>query len=230
MSSNSPLAAFAFAALALVASADASAVTVTTIAGAPDPGPLPGQQLVVTFDAPAAAGFTWSGGLATATGTVRGVHTAPAQDTTIYGYVSSALANPITTLATPALRSISFYWGTMDSHNWLWVLGADLQPIHFIHTSILAPNAAYAGGGSARNRRLLIEAGPGETIHGLRFWARGRSFEFDDFAATLVPTLNPDGGGVPEPSSWAMLIAGMGLVGAIARRRQQFAQPRVCAA
>jgi hypothetical protein len=32
--------------------------------------------------------------------------------------------------------------------------------------------------------------------------------------------LDPNGG-VPEPSSWAMLIAGFGLVGAVARRRKQ---------
>lgn len=211
-------AAYALAALALIASADAGAVTVTSLAGAPDPGPLPGQQLVVTFDAPAAPGFSWSGGLATAIGTVGGIHTAPALNNSRYGYVSSAHADPFATLTTPALSAISFYWGTMDSHNWLWVLGADSQPIHFIHTSTLGPAASFAGGGSARNRRLLIEAGPGETIHGLRFWARGRAFEFDDFAATLAP-IGPTGSAVPEPSSWALLIAGLGLVGAVARRR-----------
>lgn len=219
--SRSPVAAFVLAALALIASADAGAVTVTSIAGMPDPGPRPGQQLVETFDAPAAPGFSWIGGLATAIGTVRGVHTAPGLDRTRYGYVSNANADPFATLLTPALTSISFYWGTMDSHNWLWVLGADRQPIHFIHTSLLAANAAYAGGGGARNRRLQIEAGPGEIIGGLRFWARGRSFEFDDFAATLVPTVNPDGSGVPEPDSWAMLIGGFSLVGLIARRRRR---------
>lgn len=32
---------------------------------------------------------------------------------------------------------------------------------------------------------------------------------------------DPGGGVVPEPSSWAMLIAGFGLVGAVARRRKQ---------
>ncbi|WP_372915826.1 PEPxxWA-CTERM sorting domain-containing protein [Sandarakinorhabdus sp.] len=217
-----PVSAFALAAFALIASADAGAVTVTSIAGAPDPGPRPGQQLVVSFDAPAAHGFSWSGGLATAIGTLRRVHTAPARNTTRYGYVSSANADPFATLLTPALTSISFYWGTMDSHNWLWVLGADRQPIHFIHTATISlDRAAYAAGGGGRNRRLLIEAGPNETIHGLRFWARGRSFEFDDFAATLVPAITPETGAVPEPASWAMLIAGFGIVGVSSRRRRR---------
>lgn len=108
----------------------------------------------------------------------------------------------------------------MDSHNWLWVLGPDLQPIHFIHlTTIQFDRAAYAAGGGGRNRRLNIVADAGESIHGLRFWGRGRRFEFDDFAATLAPDISPDSGTVPEPASWAMRIAGFGLVGAVARRR-----------
>jgi hypothetical protein len=221
MTSNNPAAALALAASALLASADAGAVNVTSLAGAPDPGPLPGQQLVVSFDAPAAPGFSWSGGLATATGTVRGVHTSPALNTSLYGYVSSTHADPVATLLTPALTSISFYWGTMDSHNWLWVLGADLQPIHFVHLSTIAFDPiAYARGGSGR---MSITADGAETIGGLRFWARGRSFEFDDFAATLATENMPDSGTVPEPASWAMLLAGFGLVGVSARRRRALA-------
>lgn len=223
-----PLTALALAALALVLSSDAGAVTVTSLAGAPDPGPRPGQQLVVSFDAPPAPGFRWTGGLSTATGTRRGLYTTPTGDRSVFGYVSSANADPFATLLTPALTSISFYWGSMDSHNWLWVLGADLQPLRFVHMSnIPFDRAAYAAGGGGRSRRLVISADAGETIGGLRFWARGRSFEFDDFAATLAPTLNPGGAAVPEPASWALLIAGFGLVGAIARRRQAMA---TCAA
>jgi hypothetical protein len=30
----------------------------------------------------------------------------------------------------------------------------------------------------------------------------------------------PAGGGVPEPATWTMLIAGFGLVGGLARRRR----------
>ena len=219
---SSSVAAFALAALALIASADAGAVTVSSLAGAPDPGPLPGQQLVVNFDAPSAPGFTWTGGLATATGTARGLYTTPTGNSSLYGYVSSRNADPVATLLTPALTAISFYWGSIDSHNWAWVLGADLQPIRFIHlTTIPFDRVAYGAGGGGRSRRLVITADPGETIHGLRFWARGVAFEFDDFAATLAHTVGPDGNGVPEPASWAMLLAGFGLVGMSARRRRR---------
>jgi hypothetical protein len=44
---------------------------------------------------------------------------------------------------------------------------------------------------------------------------------FDGYG--LVATFNGGGGAVPEPASWAMLIAGFGLVGAVARRRRMIA-------
>jgi hypothetical protein len=47
------------------------------------------------------------------------------------------------------------------------------------------------------------------------------AFEFDSFAATEVIT--PGGGAVPEPATWAMLLAGFGLVGVSARRRRALA-------
>ncbi len=38
--------------------------------------------------------------------------------------------------------------------------------------------------------------------------------------ATLGDVVVPTAGGVPEPASWAMLIAGFGMIGAVSRRRR----------
>ena len=40
------------------------------------------------------------------------------------------------------------------------------------------------------------------------------------FRQAITIDVSPAAGAVPEPASWAMLIAGFGLVGAVARRRQ----------
>jgi hypothetical protein len=40
------------------------------------------------------------------------------------------------------------------------------------------------------------------------------------FAGSFAPVSNPPTGAVPEPASWAMLIAGFGLVGTMQRRRK----------
>jgi hypothetical protein len=42
----------------------------------------------------------------------------------------------------------------------------------------------------------------------------GAGVTYDNFRFTAG-----DGGGVPEPATWAMMIAGFGLVGAASRRR-----------
>jgi hypothetical protein len=78
-------------------------------------------------------------------------------------------------------------------------------------------SAAY--GGSA-----LVPAG---TYVGFEDMWRGgdfnyfdMSFVFQNVAAIDVTPGNSNVGGVPEPSSWAMLIAGFGLTGAAMRRRR----------
>ena len=44
---------------------------------------------------------------------------------------------------------------------------------------------------------------------------------FSDFLTTRVETvLRPQGGAVPEPASWALLIGGFGMVGTLLRRRR----------
>jgi hypothetical protein len=195
---------------ALLATTAANAVIVTGAFGAPDPGPGPGQTIVVDFDNPNAAGYVWTAGTIATSIASSAAAAAPAQDATRYGYVSSALANNFATLSTPDLNSISFYWGSIDSYNSVEVLGAGGVVIHTINGATLPP-ANGNRTSSNTNRRIFITAAPSEVITGLKFRSTGVAFEFDDIAAAAVP----------EPQSWALLIAGFGLVGAAARRQRR---------
>jgi PEP-CTERM motif len=196
---------------AILATSAANAVTFTSSAGAPDPGPSAGQALVVTFDAANAPGYTWTAGtIATAIGSSSAA-AAPANDATVYGYVSSALTPNFATLSTPNVKSISFYWGSIDSYNSLDVLGAGNSLLLTITGNDLPPDNGDQFA-AATNRRIFITAGAGETITGLTFRSTGVAFEFDTIAAA-----------VPEPQTWAMLIGGFGMVGFAARRRRSIA-------
>ncbi|MCG2840393.1 PEPxxWA-CTERM sorting domain-containing protein [Sandaracinobacter sp. RS1-74] len=190
----------------------AAAASFITAPGAPDPGAGALETLVVTFDAPDAAGYSWSGSLGIATGSTAAA-AAPAGNATAYGFVSSASNPNWAQLDTPNLKSISFYWGSIDGYNQLEVLGAGgtvLLSLFGNTPGVGVPPIVGDQGNQANNRRIFITAGAGEVITGLRFTSTGVAFEFDDIAASAVP----------EPATWAMLIAGFGLVGYAARRRR----------
>jgi hypothetical protein len=54
----------------------------------------------------------------------------------------------------------------------------------------------------------------------LAFNAGGAGFQFGDDESWAIDNFSLSAAAVPEPASWAMLIAGFGLVGAVARRRR----------
>lgn len=194
----------------VMAASATSAVTVSSVPGSPDVGPLAGQSLVVTFDAPNAVGYSFSAGLQTTPVSIPGQAAAPADDTTTFGYVSTQFALSSTTLSTPNLKSISFYWGSIDSYNFVDVLGAGGALLTTISGGAIPP----ANGDQSQpftNRRVNFTADAGEVITGLRLRSDGVAFEFDDFAAAAA---------VPEPATWALLIIGFGFVGVAARRRR----------
>jgi hypothetical protein len=197
-------------AAALAAPATAS-IVISPHPGAPDPGPLPGERLVVSFDTANAAGYVWDGAPATRIGSVSGLAAAPAGVTGRFGFVSTGAGQPATAvLRTPGLRSISFYWGSIDTHNRVQVLGTAGQTLLTLNGNGFSP-ASGSWSSEFTNRRVQFRALPGTEIGGLRFIANGTAFEFDSIAA----------GGVPEPSNWALLIAGFGLTGAMARRQRR---------
>jgi hypothetical protein len=198
-----------FAPLVFALASQANAVTVSSVPGAPDPGPVAPQTVVIDFEGPLPTGYSLSGdyGIVNTT-TSAAAQPAPNTDTDFYLYTSSALGTGIATLSTPSLKSIGFYWGSIDTYNFVEILGPG-NSVLFATSGSSFPN----GGNqviSATNRRVTFSADPGEVIRGIRFRSTGVAFEIDDIAATPIP----------EPASWAMLILGFGTVGMASRRRR----------
>jgi hypothetical protein len=193
---------------ALLLGGAANAVTVTSVPGAPDPG-IGSQTLVVDFENPNAPGYVMTGDFAVTTGSSSAAAT-PALDVSKYAYVSNALGSGIATLTTPDLKSISLYWGSIDTYNSVDVLGAGGVTLTTVVGGSIPPaNGDQSSAGT--NRRVNFAADAGEVITGLRFHSTGVAFEFDTIGATAVP----------EPASWAMLVSGFGLIGLASRRRRQ---------
>lgn len=202
-------------AAAVLASATAGhALTVSSAFGAPDPGPAMGESVLVDFNSTTLpAGYTLTGGYGYAMGSSSSA-AAPAGDASQYLYVSSALTPNNATLTTAfALKSVSFYWGSIDTYNTVDVLGKGGVTLGSFGGGTLMP----ANGDQtipSTNRRVYFTAGSGEVITGLKFISNGVAFELDDVAGTAA---------VPEPAVWGLMIAGFGMVGAAARRRRTMA-------
>ena len=73
-------------------------------------------------------------------------------------------------------------------------------------------NGTVVGGVVASDANLSIRSGFG------RSYAFGSDFSPRDFNGSITYTIGA--GAVPEPASWALLLAGFGLTGAVARRRR----------
>lgn len=73
-------------------------------------------------------------------------------------------------------------------------------------------NGVVVGGFVASDANLSIRSGFG------RSYAFGPGFSPRDFNGSITYTIGA--GAIPEPASWALLLGGFGLVGAVARRRR----------
>ena len=206
-----------FAALALAGTAHA--VSFIAVNGAPDPGAM--GNLIATFDAPLPSAFSLTGSYGITQGSTSAAAT-PAGDTSKYFYVSPSLASNNATLSSGLdLKTIGFYWGSIDKYNTVEVLGTHnggaTQTLFTLNGASLPPSNGDQFAAST-NRRVTFIAGNGEAISGLRFASTGIAFELDDVVAKTLGS--GSGAAVPEPASWALLVAGFGVVGVAARRRR----------
>lgn len=199
----------AFTAAAIAASAGA----VTTITSVPGPDGA-GQTVLFDFNSGPPAGLT--GNYSITTGSIAQLAAAPLGDLTPYLVVpgtNQPLPGTATLSLGKAYTNISFYWGSIDSYNnvtFFTGAGGTGTSLGTISGAMIAgATDDGAQGTTANNRRVFFTFG-GDTAQSAVFNSTGRAFEIDNIATAAVP----------EPTVWATLVAGFGLIGFSLRRRR----------
>ena len=184
-----------------VASA-ANAMTIVASTNGPDSGIPAGQHLITDFSSDAGLSGTYQ----RPTGSVSGQYAAPFQDAT--SYLAVLGGNTATLAISPALKALSFYWGSVDDYNTVSFFSGRNLVASFTGSQIPAAPADGSQGNPLNNRRVSFNFG-GEQITSVNFSSGQNAFELDTVS-----------GAVPEPATWALLIVGMGMTGAALRRRR----------
>jgi hypothetical protein len=220
----------AVAALGLTATqASAGILTLTTVAG--DAIPL-GETLITDFNstggsgpshqggaiADLASGFHFSQDLSAYTrdggaGLDSGVSAPPPLDNLVAGaYYETVLNGGSATLTSDkGLKKFSFYMGSPDDYNHVkfTFTGVSGNTTTLDGTQIWGGSPA-GNGDQSFGTTVIYTFGP-EAVKKITFTSTGNSFEFDKLAGVAVP----------EPATWAMMIAGFGLAGATLRGRRK---------
>lgn len=173
----------------------------------------PGSK-VVTFNgaAPAGVAVTLSGA-SIVTGSVSGQYAQPfGSDGSKYLSVFGGTSATIRDILAPGYKGLSFYLGSIDTYNSFQLLSKTGSVIQSFSGS------AFLGGPSGNqvlpntNRLITLTRSNGDPlIGGIRIFSSQNSAEIDNIRFISA---------VPEPSTWLMMIIGVGIAGAALRRRQ----------
>ena len=202
----------AAAAVAAAASPAAAAVTVT-LSNQGQPFTIPaGQELIATFDDANNPTETFVDGVTLSlNGATVGVcegcsgysGTLP-NDNTHYLTIPGNASAKLTSLA--GLKTFSFYMGSADTYNSIRFKGANGFDVTLNGGQF---TQGYVGQSWSWGKRVNFDFGA-DRVTEVILSSSGNSFEVDSFAVTAVP----------EPATWAMMIMGFGVAGALLRRRQ----------
>ena len=204
------------AAAAMGSAAQAATVVVTnggTATFAASKVSTPGSK-VVTFDGAAPAGVVVTLiGASIVTGSVSGQYAQPFGSDRRYRSVFGGTSATIRDILVPGYKALSFYLGSIDTYNSFQLLSKTGSVIQTFSGS------AFLGGPSGNqvlpntNRLITLTRSNGDPlIGGIRILSSGNSAEVDNVRFISA---------VPEPSTWLMMILGVGIAGAALRRRRQ---------
>lgn len=175
--------------------------------------PIPdGFFMIDDFDNPIAPGFTFTGGYVRlgSLGLDPGVSAPPPGDETGYETVLGG-QSAILTSARP-LKAFSFYLGSPDSYNSVRFMGPSYD-FTLNGGQIWSPEAGGGAGDQTWGRRVTYDFG-GYGVNRIVFSSASNSFEFDNLAGQFRD-------GVPEASTWTMMILGFFGTGALLRNRRR---------
>jgi hypothetical protein len=197
----------AVSALGLAIPAQAAIVLSYQPSGATLPA---GFTVIQNFDA-LAPGSSLGANAAVFSGSVGGIAARPAVGSSgNFGAVTTGGSYSIN--FAPA-SGFSFQLGSLDTYNTLTLAFANGAPITYIGGQIvndlIFPSGDQISGET--NGRITYVGTAGELITGATFSSAGNSFEFDNLATVLA---------VPEPKTWAIMLAGFVIVGTSMRRRR----------
>jgi hypothetical protein len=137
-----------------------------------------------------------------------GISAPPPGDT---GYYETVLGGGSATLTSVrGLKAFSFYLGSPDDYNNVTFKFTDVNGTTFVLSGPQIWGGPSLGGNQSIGKTVTYKFGP-DAVKSIQFTSSGNSFEFDTLG----------GVGVPEPSSWALMIGGFGLAGATLRARRK---------
>ncbi|HEX8421027.1 MAG TPA: PEPxxWA-CTERM sorting domain-containing protein [Sphingomonas sp.] len=200
------------AVLAVAMVGPAYAATIATTPGsvasfAPPPGVL------VDFNSTPGAPFTYttSGSAGIVMGDLPSQYAEPAFSVGGTPYLAVRTGGTATLQSNVAFDSVSFFLGSIDAYNTVTLLdtaGAVIDT--FVGSEFIIPANGDQSSPSTNRRVTLTRAAGEAAIGGISFQSSQNALEVDNVVFA-----------VPEPTTWAMMFVGFGMMGASMRYRRR---------